>query len=206
MVKSLSMPDDNQTMDCGLRKEIISALTTLVKTFPKRMEPYINDTLSQIWSCLVHNSSIYTCLYANCLKVDQKEMYDSEGEELKFDNLIHQLFEFILCLKDKKRYKPIIKTAIDELCYYSITYMQITEEQVDTWTTSPEQFVEEEDEDSFSCTLRVSGQELLDVSMAQNGEREGEMLGYGAINPMTSCFIGIFARILELNLVKDLLT
>jgi hypothetical protein len=163
MVKSLSMSDDNQNMDCGLRKEIISALTSLVKTFPKKMSVFMNEILSQIWSCLVQSSSIYTCLYVNCLKVDQKEMLDSEGEELNFENLIHQLFEFILCLKDKKRYKPIIKSAIDELCYYSITYMQITEEQIEGWTANPEQFVEDEDEESYSCTLRVSGQELLDV-------------------------------------------
>ena len=53
-----------------------------------------------------------------------------KGEELSFENLVYQLFEFILCLKEKSRYKLIVKKAIEELCYYAILYMQITEDQV----------------------------------------------------------------------------
>ena len=77
--------------------------------------------------------------------------------------MVYQLFEFILILKDNKKHKPTIKKAIDELCYYTILYMQITDEQIEDWATNPEHFVQDEDEDSYSYTVRISGQELIDV-------------------------------------------
>lgn len=39
--------------------------------------------------------------------------------------------------------------------------MQITEEQVSTWTSSPNRFVEDESEDSFSYSVRIAAQDLL---------------------------------------------
>ncbi len=54
-------------------------------------------------------------------------------EKSSFENLVYQLFDFILVLKEKNRYKSTIKKAIDELCYYAILYMQITDEQVSTF-------------------------------------------------------------------------
>lgn len=39
--------------------------------------------------------------------------------------------------------------------------MQITEDQIELWTTSPNQFVE--DDDVFAYNVRISAQELLTV-------------------------------------------
>ena len=39
--------------------------------------------------------------------------------------------------------------------------MQITEEQCQKWTENPDSFVEEEDEDTFAYSVRISSQELL---------------------------------------------
>lgn len=39
--------------------------------------------------------------------------------------------------------------------------MQITEEQVSTWTGNPDRFVEDESEDSFSYSVRLAAQDLL---------------------------------------------
>lgn len=56
--------------------------------------------------------------------------YHQKDEKNNFENLVYQLFEFILVLKENKKYKAIIKKAIDELCFYTVTYMQMTDEQV----------------------------------------------------------------------------
>lgn len=42
--------------------------------------------------------------------------------------------------------------------------MQITEEQASTWTSSPNRFVEDESEDSFSYSVRLAAQDLLLVN------------------------------------------
>lgn len=42
--------------------------------------------------------------------------------------------------------------------------MQITEEQINLWTSNPNQFIEEEDQFARAHTVRVSAQEFLGVS------------------------------------------
>lgn len=91
----------------------------------------MNDILSQVWNCLVQSSDIYVKTVVN------SEQYESSGDKLiseddkrNFENLVYQLFDFILILKEKSRYKMTIKKAIDELTYYAISYMQITDEKV----------------------------------------------------------------------------
>ena len=41
--------------------------------------------------------------------------------------------------------------------------MQITDDQIELWTTSPNQFVEEDD--IFAYNVRISAQELLTVNI-----------------------------------------
>jgi hypothetical protein len=48
--------------------------------------------------------------------------------------------------------------------YFIVLYMQITEEQCTKWTENPNQYIEDEDEDSFAFTVRISSQDLLVVS------------------------------------------
>lgn len=37
----------------------LKAFTTLFKSFSKKLAPFINDILAQIWNCLVESSSLY---------------------------------------------------------------------------------------------------------------------------------------------------
>lgn len=52
------------------------------------------------------------------------------GETLSFECLIYSLFEFVQVLMDISTYKNSVKTSMEELCYYLILCMQITEEEV----------------------------------------------------------------------------
>ncbi|KAJ8258048.1 hypothetical protein GJAV_G00192610 [Gymnothorax javanicus] len=86
---------------------------------------------------------------------------DSDGEVLGFENLVFSIFEFVHTLLENSRFKSTVKKALPELIYYVILYMQITEEQIKVWTANPQQFVEDEDDDTFSYTVRISAQDLL---------------------------------------------
>ncbi|CAB1353367.1 unnamed protein product, partial [Coregonus sp. 'balchen'] len=59
------------------------------------------------------------------------------------------------------KFKSTVKKALPELIYYIILYMQITEDQIKVWTANPQQFVEDEDDDTFSYSVRISAQDLL---------------------------------------------
>jgi hypothetical protein len=52
------------------------------------------------------------------------------GETLSFECLIYSLFEFVQVLMDLSTYKNSVKSSMEELCYYLILCMQITEEEV----------------------------------------------------------------------------
>lgn len=48
--------------------------------------------------------------------------------------------------------------------YHVILFMQITEDQINLWTSNPKQFIEEEDQFARTYGVRVSAQEFLGVS------------------------------------------
>lgn len=45
--------------------------------------------------------------------------------------------------------------------------------QIKVWTANPQQFVEDEDDDTFSYTVRIAAQDLLLVRAAQRGQQLG---------------------------------
>jgi len=54
----------------------------------------------------------------------------STGEVLGFENLIFGIFEFVSVLIETSKFRDVIKKSCDQLLYYIILYMQMTEEQV----------------------------------------------------------------------------
>ena len=54
---------------------------------------------------------------------------------------------------------------MDDLIYYIVLYMQITEEQIRMWSENPDQFVEDEDDETLSYSVRISAQDVLLVSL-----------------------------------------
>ena len=57
---------------------------------------------------------------------------------------------------------PIVHGDFVMFCFFSFTIVLLF--QCEKWTDNPDQFVEEEDEDSFTYSVRISSQDLLLVS------------------------------------------
>ena len=51
------------------------------------------------------------------------------GEVLGFENLVFSVFEFIHGLIETPKFKRTVKKFLDDLIYFLVLYMQITEEQ-----------------------------------------------------------------------------
>ncbi|RMX37642.1 hypothetical protein pdam_00004314 [Pocillopora damicornis] len=96
-------------------------------------------------------------------------------EVLGFENLVFSVFEFICGLTETPKCKKTVKKFLDELIYFLVLYMQITEEQPiisslfcthipnnrQVWTSNPNQFAEDEDDDTFSFSVRIAVQDVL---------------------------------------------
>ena len=91
-------------------------------------------------------------------------MYYDAGEVISFENLVSSIFEFVHALVETPRFRSSVREGISQVIYYIILFMQVTEEQVSTWTSNPDRFVEDESEDSFTYSVRLSALDLLLVT------------------------------------------
>ncbi|POI32258.1 hypothetical protein CIB84_003990, partial [Bambusicola thoracicus] len=139
-VQALQMPD-GPTSDSGFKMEVL------------KMHLLRNTHVYLTPSTYVRTEVNYT--------EEVEDPVDSDGEVLGFENLVFSIFEFVHALLENNKFKSTVKKALPELIYYILLYMQITEEQIKVWTANPQQFVEDEDDDTFSYTVRIAAQDLL---------------------------------------------
>ena len=52
------------------------------------------------------------------------------GDVLGFENLVYTVFEFVHSLIESSRFRSTVKKTVDQIIYYIIIYMQMTEDQV----------------------------------------------------------------------------
>uniref|UniRef100_A0A8C5JFW7 Importin 9 n=1 Tax=Junco hyemalis TaxID=40217 RepID=A0A8C5JFW7_JUNHY len=155
-VQALQMPD-GPTSDSGFKMEVLKAVTALVKNYPKHMISSMQQILPIVWNTLTESAALYPLNYTE----EVEDPVDSDGEVLGFENLVFSIFEFVHALLENNKFKSTVKKALPDLIYYILLYMQITEEQIKVWTANPQQFVEDEDDDTFSYTVRIAAQDLL---------------------------------------------
>ncbi|XP_015154207.2 importin-9 [Gallus gallus] len=158
-VQALQMPD-GPTSDSGFKMEVLKAVTALVKNYPKHMVSSMQQILPIVWNTLTESAAFYVRTEVNYTE-EVEDPVDSDGEVLGFENLVFSIFEFVHALLENNKFKSTVKKALPELIYYILLYMQITEEQIKVWTANPQQFVEDEDDDTFSYTVRIAAQDLL---------------------------------------------
>uniref|UniRef100_A0A8C6Y9C8 Importin 9 n=1 Tax=Naja naja TaxID=35670 RepID=A0A8C6Y9C8_NAJNA len=159
-VQALQMPD-GPTSDSGLKMEVLKAVTALVKNYPRHMISSMQQILPIVWNTLTESAALYPFCFEVNYTEEVEDPVDSDGEVLGFENLVFSIFEFVHALLENHKFKSTVKKALPELIYYIILYMQITEEQIKVWTANPQQFVEDEDDDTFSYTVRIAAQDLL---------------------------------------------
>ncbi|NWI95920.1 IPO9 protein, partial [Pitta sordida] len=159
-VQALQMPD-GPTSDSGFKMEVLKAVTALVKNYPKHMISSMQQILPIVWNTLTESAALYPWETEVNYTEEVEDPVDSDGEVLGFENLVFSIFEFVHALLENNKFKSTVKKALPELIYYILLYMQITEEQIKVWTANPQQFVEDEDDDTFSYTVRIAAQDLL---------------------------------------------
>ncbi|XP_029288165.1 LOW QUALITY PROTEIN: importin-9 [Cottoperca gobio] len=158
-VHALQMPE-GPLSDSGLKMEVLKAVTALVNNFPKPMVSSMQQILPIVWNTLTESAAFYVRTEVNYTE-EVDDPVDSDGEVLGFENLVFSIFDFVHTLLENNKLKGTVKKALPELIYYIILYMQITEDQIKAWTANPQQFVEDEDDDTFSYSVRISAQDLL---------------------------------------------
>lgn len=52
------------------------------------------------------------------------------GEVLGFESLVYVVFEFVHVLIDTSKFRMTVKSSVNDILYYVILYMQMTDDQV----------------------------------------------------------------------------
>ncbi|XP_043252941.1 importin-9 isoform X1 [Colletes gigas] len=167
-VQCLRVPDGSSS-DSGLKTDVIKAINCLVTKLPKYVSSFLPQMLPPIWETLTQSAKIYQEGIVNSDREENDKEVDSDGEIINFSNLIIAIFEFVHSIVDHKRFSNLLDNLLQEVMYYLIIFMQITEDQIELWTTSPNQFVEEED--VYAYNVRISAQELLTALVNYSEEK-----------------------------------
>ncbi|ELT91403.1 hypothetical protein CAPTEDRAFT_225381 [Capitella teleta] len=171
-IKALQVRD-GATSDSGLKEQVLTAITTLVKSFPSHMSSCLAEILLPVWTTLTESADTYIKTVINDSE-EADDPVDSDGEVLGFENLVFSIFEFIHAMVDTPKLRKTLKKSLSDLMYYIVCYMQITQDQVRLWSNAPDQFVEDEDDDTFSYSVRISAQDLL-LSLAAEFPKESAL-------------------------------
>jgi len=142
------------------------------------MGPYLLQILSAVWQDVLHLRPRYLSEYVNTSDSVGESFQDSDGETIGFESLLFVQFEFIqmACRRRKLTQTAFVgqdgKSGIlTELVWNVLSYMQMTDDQAETWISDPNQFIADEEDDSYSFNVRIAAEDLL-LTLVDNFEDE----------------------------------
>lgn len=158
MIVGLTVPN-GPSSSFKLKTEILRVFTFLIAEMPKFIQPLMASVLPPIWSLLTQMAEVYVKAIVN----DGDSNAFEGDEEIKGDfvKMILQIFELVHSIAESKKFKGLLKNVVGDLVYILISYMQMTEEQMQIWSDDSETFVEDEDEEGVDYSIRTSGQDIM---------------------------------------------
>ncbi|XP_049404000.1 uncharacterized protein LOC125867514 [Solanum stenotomum] len=153
--------------DWSIRMEVIKCLNQFLQNFPSLMESQFGVFMGPLWQTFVSSLGVYTRSSIEGIEDPYDGRYDSDGAEQSLESFIIQLFEFLLTILGIPKFVKVVGNNVKELVYYTIAFMQTTEQQVNAWSVDANQFVADEDDNTYSC--RASGALLLEEVISSCG-------------------------------------
>nr|XP_027203967.1 importin-9-like [Dermatophagoides pteronyssinus] len=168
-IEVLMTSDTNDTVDIGMKKEIISILTQLLRYCRKYMKVYLPKILGLIWQHLTTSAQIYVKFKVNSSMENNDDfndtfsetIIDSDGETISFESLIYSIIDFVNSTFEFAKYRLLIKPVLSDLLYYLLCFVQMTDEQMEKWQSNLDQLIEEDDIDTAAFSIRIAAQDLI---------------------------------------------
>ncbi|XP_010532428.1 PREDICTED: importin-9 [Tarenaya hassleriana] len=146
--------------DWSLRMEVLKCLNQFAQNFPNLVESEFRAITKPLWQTFESSLRVYLRSSIEGAEDAYDGRYDSDGEEKSLDTFIIQLLEFLTTVVGSRRLVKVVSNNVRQLVYYTIAFLQMTEQQVHTWSADVNQFVADEDDGSYNC--RISGILLLE--------------------------------------------
>lgn len=141
MIEGLTVPNGPYS-SFQLKTKIVKVLKYMISDMSKFANQYLAAILPPIWQLLTQMADVYIKVIVN--ETEESPFVDNgEGDENEeFISMILQIFEFLHTIIEIKKYKSAITNVLTDLIYIVILYMQMTEEQVQSWHEDPARWFE----------------------------------------------------------------
>jgi len=145
----------------GISISLIQTLNTAVSSFPELCSG-LDQFLNQVWSMLTHVGQQYQLGLQNDNRVDGGP-YASDGDCIDLNILISQILEFLCTIAGSPQNSicELLRNPMSEVFRMVLNFIQLTPSQLELWTSDPNEFVAEEEDEMRSVSIRHSGQYLL---------------------------------------------
>ncbi|KAL3510909.1 hypothetical protein ACH5RR_030310 [Cinchona calisaya] len=153
--------------DWSIRMEVLKCLNQFLQNFPNLMETQFTVILGTLWQTFVSSLGVYERASIEGAEDPYDGRYDSDGSEQSLESFVAQLFETLLTIVGSKTLGRVVANNVKELVYHTVAFMQMTEQQVHTWSLDANQYVADEDDNTCSC--RVSGALLIEEVISSFG-------------------------------------
>ncbi|KAG0068374.1 hypothetical protein BGZ89_004825 [Linnemannia elongata] len=158
-----------EVAEWGLKVDIIKCINLSIQGFPKLTSSYILPVLSTVWQEILYLRPKYIAEnIATNGDISGFSFQDSDGDNIGFESLLLVQFEFIQIACRRRKLTQSVFTGhdghpgiLDELVWNALSYMQMTDDQAETWNADPNQFIADEDADSFTHHVRNAAQDVL---------------------------------------------
>jgi hypothetical protein len=153
--------------DFSLRLEVIKALTALLQGFPRLVKDNLAAYVEAVWKDLLACRDRYMQTAVVGDDSDTPDVVNGDGEVVGLENLLYTEFEFLATVARKKSGKQFFAGSssdfVRDISWALLSYMQITDNQVEDWLEDANQFVHDEEEDTFSFNVRIAAVDLFNA-------------------------------------------
>lgn len=143
----------------ALRAVAAQAAGSIVKHFAKTHQPAVRQVLvPSAWAALSGSAGGYVENVVNGM--DEAE-YDDDGEQIGLSPFVAALIEFVCDVVTQSLFKKDVRDGLPLLLRHVMVYMQLTDDQLDSWENDANKFIADDEEDSMTYSVRNACVDLL---------------------------------------------
>lgn len=149
-----------------IRIQVFRTLDIIHTSFPRALTPYLKDFLT---ASLNHFQALYPTFAQFYLSASEPAPRSSEDESIELPQLLCPILDFITAVtRGGKAREWIVEENLDTLILVVFNFVQMTDEDEETWATDANAFVAQEDVVTQTYSVRVAGFDLLSSLIDRN--------------------------------------
>ncbi|KAG6885829.1 hypothetical protein C0993_009221 [Termitomyces sp. T159_Od127] len=150
----------------AIRVQVFKTLDKILTAFPRAMKPYLEGFLT---ASLVHLQALHATFNEYYLSSSEATPGSSEDEAIELPQLICPILDFVSAVTREGKSRDWFDVDnIGSLVAAIFDFVQITNEDEETWANNANAFVQQEDDTTQPYSVRVAGFDLLSSLMDRN--------------------------------------